>query len=80
MGFSKIRVPYLGILILGLLAFRVLYWGLLFSETSIWDSMHKATHVRQSAMDSKVSELENAVKVLRHRNLPEHCWTHPALT
>ena len=31
--FPKIRVPYLGVLIIRILLFRVLYWGPLFSET-----------------------------------------------
>ena len=32
-GFPKLRVPYFGVLIIGVLLFRVLYWGPLFSET-----------------------------------------------
>ena len=31
--FPKIRVPYLGVLMIRILLFRVLYWGPLFSET-----------------------------------------------
>ena len=34
-GFPKIRVPYLGVLIIRILLFMVLYWGPLFSETTM---------------------------------------------
>ena len=34
--FPKIGVPYLGVLTIRILLFRVLYWGPLFSETPIW--------------------------------------------
>ena len=34
--FPKIRVPFLGVLIIRILLFRVLYQGPLFSETPIW--------------------------------------------
>ena len=33
--FPKIRVPYLGVLMIRILLFRVLYWGPLFSEAPI---------------------------------------------
>ena len=33
--FPKIRVPYLGVPVIRILLFRVLYWGALFSETLI---------------------------------------------
>ena len=34
--FPKIGVPYLGVLKIRILLFRVLCWGPLFSETPIW--------------------------------------------
>ena len=35
--FPKNRgVPYFGVLIIGILLFRVLYWGPLFSQTPMW--------------------------------------------
>ena len=34
--FPKIRVPYLRVLIIGILVFSVLYWGPLFTETPTW--------------------------------------------
>ena len=40
MGVSEIRVPYFGVLIIGVLLFRVLYWGPLFSETPKYSTLH----------------------------------------
>ena len=40
--FPKIRVPYLGVLIISILLFRVLYLGPLFSETPIFSSWRRA--------------------------------------
>ena len=40
--FPKIRVPYLGVLIIRILLFRVLYWGPLFSETPKYKSLQNA--------------------------------------
>ena len=38
--FPKIRVPFLGVLIIRTLLFKVLYSGPLFSETPIWLEKH----------------------------------------
>ena len=36
--FRKLGLPYLGVLIIRILLFRVLYWGPLFSERNLWDA------------------------------------------
>ena len=42
--FPKIGVPYCGVLIIRILLFNVLYWGLLFSETPICEDTQKHNH------------------------------------
>ena len=43
-SFRKLGIPYLGVLIIGILLFRVPYWGPLFSEAPIWSTYRAPMH------------------------------------